>query len=112
MSLYSSELNERERVCISKNEMGPVQTKKNTEDTVREKGCRAWVGHKDELWENVATLLDKGNIQKEEQAESKILGKADTDNTAVEIHFQCPLNAFQKVHSRLPVERCSLIHSL
>lgn len=70
------------------------------------------MGHEDELWGNVAALLDKGNIQKKEQAESNTPGKADTGNTAVEIHLQNPLNAFQKVHSRLIVERCSLSHSL
>lgn len=74
---------------------------KNTEDTVIEKGCRARMGHKDEMWGNVAALLDKCSIQKEEQAKSNTLGKADTDNTAVEIHLQSPLNAVQKVHSRL-----------
>lgn len=70
------------------------------------------MGHKDELWGNVAAPLDKNSIQKEEQAESNTLGKADPDNTAVEIHLQSPLNAVQKVHSRFAVERCSLIHSL
>lgn len=86
--------------------------KKTTEDTVKGKGCRAWVGHKDELWGNVAALLDKGSMQREEQAKSSTQGKAGTDNTAVEIHLQSPLKAAQKVHSRLTVERCSLIHSL
>lgn len=70
------------------------------------------MGHKDEMWGNVAALLDKGSIQKEEQAKSNTVGKADTDNTAVEIHLQSPLNAVQKVHSRLTVEKCSLMHSL
>lgn len=91
--------------------MGLVQTRKNHRGHCKGKGCRASVGHKDELWGNVAALLEKGSTQKEEQAESNTLGKADADNTAVEIHLQSPLNAFQKVHGRLTVERFSLILS-
>lgn len=106
--LYSSELNETEKVCISKNEMGTVQTKKKHRGHCKGKrlqsGAQIWVVGK-------CGCSAGQRQQKEEQIESK-KGKAYTDNTAVEIHFQSPLNAFQKVHSRLTVERCSLIHSL
>lgn len=53
---------------------------------------------------------DKGREHQGEQAESNTLGKAGTDHTAVEIHLQSPLNAFQKLRSRLTAKKCSLIH--
>lgn len=54
--------------------------------------------------------LEKGSKQKGEQAERSMLGKTDTNHTAVEIHRQSPLNAFQKLRSSLTVEKCSLSH--